>query len=339
MRVLIIGGTGLTGPYVVRRLAELGHELALFHRGRSSVDLPKGIRQIHGDRRNLQDFAAELRGFRPEIVVHMIAMSEADAVNAMTIFRGISRRTVAISSQDVYHAYGRLTGLEPGPFDRDPVSEDDPVRTKLFPYREKATDAGHPLFDYEKILVERAILGSPELPGTILRYPMVFGPRDRQHRLFPYLKRMDDGRPAIILDRGLARWRWNKGYAENVAIAVVLAVTNDRASGKVFNVGEADALSEVDWVRAIGSAAGWEGTVVELPSDHLPRNMRSEINTDQDLVTDTRRIRRELGYTEVVSREEALLKTVIWQRDHPPDHVDPRHFDYVTEDAILAGLE
>jgi nucleoside-diphosphate-sugar epimerase len=338
MRVLIIGGTGLTGPSVVHRLVEQGHELALFHRGKNNIDLPTKVRHIFGDRDNLQDFAAELRDFGPEIVVHMIATSEAHALNVMAVFRGIAHRIVAISSQDVYHAYGRLIGLELGSVDRIPLSEDDPVRTSLYPYRDKATDVDHPFYDYDKILVERIVLGSPDLPGTIVRYPMVYGPHDRQHRLFPYLKRMDDGRPAIILDQGMAGWRWTKGYAENVAMAVVLAVTNDRASGQVFNVGEPDALSEADWVRAIGSAAGWEGRVVVLPSDRLPLSMRPEMDTDQDLVTGTSRIRRELGYTEAIAREEALLKTVIWQRSHPPDQVDPQQFDYAAEDAILASL-
>lgn len=337
MRVLIIGGTGLTGPFVVRRLVEQGHELSLFHRGGSRIDLPMEVQHIFGDRNKLQGFVDEFRDFGPEIVVHMIATSEAHALNVMAVFRGIARRIVAISSQDVYHAYGRLIGIEPGPLDRTPVSEDDPVRTSLYPYRDRATDADHPLYNYDKILVERTILGSPKLPGTILRYPMVYGPRDRQHRLFRYLKRMDDGRPAIILDQGMAGWRWTKGYAENVAMAVVLAVTDDRASGRVFNVGEPDALSEADWVRAIGSAAGWKGRVVVLPSDRLPLSMRPEMDTDQDLVTDTSRIRRELGYTEVIAREEALSRTVLWQRRHPPDHIDPQQFDYAAEDAILAS--
>jgi hypothetical protein len=36
MRVLILGGTGLTGPFVVQRLNRLGYEVVVFHRGRWS---------------------------------------------------------------------------------------------------------------------------------------------------------------------------------------------------------------------------------------------------------------------------------------------------------------
>jgi len=339
VRVLIIGGTGLTGPHVARRLVQLGHELALFHRGTSDVELPPGTRHILGDQRNLLDFRHEFRGFRPEIVLHMIAMSEVDAKNVMKTFKGIARRVVAISSQDVYRAYGRVTGFEPGPIDPVPISENAPLRTRLYPYRNQADHADHPLYHYEKILVERAILGIPELPGTILRYPMVYGPRDRQHRLFPYLKRMNDGRPAVLIGDDQSRWRWTKGYAENVAAATTLAVGDDRASGQVYNVGEAEALPEIEWVRAIGSAAGWDGEVVVVPAAHLPEGLTLALNTDQHLVTDTGRIREELQYEEVVTREEALVRTVTWERVHPPVQIDSRRFDYAAEDAILAGLK
>jgi len=50
MRILVIGGTGFTGPHVVRRLHELGHELVLYHRSETGADLPDGIRHVHGDR-------------------------------------------------------------------------------------------------------------------------------------------------------------------------------------------------------------------------------------------------------------------------------------------------
>ncbi len=46
-------------------------------------------------------------------------------------FRGVARRVVAISSQDVYLAYGRLTGLEPGPAEPVPLTEHSPLRTRL----------------------------------------------------------------------------------------------------------------------------------------------------------------------------------------------------------------
>jgi uncharacterized protein YbjT (DUF2867 family) len=49
MRILILGGTTLTGAYAARRLHSLGHEVVVFHRGQHEVELPPGVRHLHGD--------------------------------------------------------------------------------------------------------------------------------------------------------------------------------------------------------------------------------------------------------------------------------------------------
>ena len=57
----------------------------------------------------------------------------------------------------------------------------------------------------------------------------------------------------------------------------------------------------------------------------------------QDLVCDTTRIRDELGYVEVASRDEALRRAIEWERAHRPKG-KPEWFDYAAEDAVLAAL-
>ncbi len=291
MRVLVIGGTGLSGPHAVLRLLNMGHEIALFHRGQTQADLPDKIQHILGDRQHLGDYAEELRRFAPHVVLDMIPAAEDDARSVTDTFRGIAQRIVAISSQDVYRAYGKLIRIESGPPEPVPLTEDSPLRTRLYPYRGQVTP-DHRAYHYEKILAERVFMGHPELPGTILRLPMVYGPRDQQHRLFQYLKRMDDNRSAVLLDDGLARWRCARGYAEDVSTAIVLAVTEQRAQGRIYNVGEREALSEAEWVKVIGRAAGWEGEIVTVPKDRLPEHLVVQYNTDQHLAVDTTRIRR-----------------------------------------------
>ena len=339
MRILVIGGTGFSGPHVVRRLNELGHELLLYHRGQVEADLPDGIRHVHGDRWHLDGATEELTRFAPQIVLDMIPRNEQDAWAVVSLFKGIARRVVALSSQDVYRAYGRLIGIESGAVEPVPLTEDAPLRTMLYPYWKRSKRPHDPPNHYEKILAELIYMGDSELPGTVLRFPMVYGPRDRQHRLFEYLKRMDDCRPAVVLEQGMANWRWTKGYVENVAVAVVLAVTDERATGQIYNVGEKETLSEAEWVRAIGVAAGWSGEVVIVPEDCVPGHLVPDINTAQHLVVDTSRIREELGYTELVSRDEALRRAVAWERVHPPEEVDLKAFNYAVEDALLAELE
>jgi nucleoside-diphosphate-sugar epimerase len=342
VRLLVIGGTGFIGPDVVLRLSRMGHEVTLFHRGQTKADLPPSVKHVPGDRRHLADFASAFRDLAPHAVLDMFPFLEQDAQAVVSTFKGIASRLIAISSQDVYRAYGKLIRIESGPTESVPLAEDAALRQKFYPYRGKTprqqADPQRWWDDYEKILVERTVMGDPDLPGTVLRLPMVYGPRDRQHRLFEYLKRMEDKRPAILLDEGLANWRWTRGYVENVAAAIALAVTDERAMDRIYNVGEREAPTTAEWVRMIGQAAGWNGSVVVVPKSRMPDHLASDFNTDQHLVTDTTRIREELGYDEPVKLHEALRRTVLWERAHPPDEIEHGLFDYESEDRILAQL-
>lgn len=311
----------------------MGHAVAVFHRGTSSAVLPDEVLHIHGDRAQLTDFVEEFSAVDPDVVLDMRPVCEEDARAVMTTFRDLTQRIVAISSQDVYRAYGVLIGTEPGPAEPGDSSEDSPLRSRLYPYRDQTHGPDHWTWSYDKIPAERLFLGDPGLPGTVLRLPMVYGPRDYQHRLHEYLKRMDDGREAIILAESMAGWKTSRGYVDNVAHAVALAVSLPDAAGRIYNVAEPEAWSEAEWVRKVGDAAGWNGDIVVVQDDALPESLRpQDMNPDQDLVVNTDRIRRELGYHETIPLEEALVRTIRWERENPPLE-DP--VDYSVEDSVL----
>jgi nucleoside-diphosphate-sugar epimerase len=346
MRILILGGTKFVGPHVVRQLAahghDQGHKITIFHRGATETELPEGVRHIHGDFASFSEHLDELKRLSPEVVLDMVPFREEDA-ERVKAFAGVARRVVVISSQDVYRAFGRLWRTELGDPDPVPLTEDSPLREKL-------SDAG---LDYNKTAIERAVINDPNLPVTILRLPATHGPGDDKHRLFPYIKRMDDGRPAILLDEGHAGWRWARGYVEDVAHAIVLAITDERAAGRIYNVAYSETLSEAEWVKAIARVIRVPGSsvdsrftihdlrsceVVALPSDQLPQSLRREMfDFTQQYEVDSTRIRRELGYSEIVPFAEALRRTIAWERSNPPEKVLPEDFDYAAEDASLAA--
>lgn len=335
MRILIIGGTGFIGTHVLRYLLDEGHEVIVFHRGQTETTSPPVIQQIFGDRRALPEFAATFRQFSPQVTLDVIPYSEQDALTLMQTLRGITERVVALSSQDVYRAYGLFTRLEEGLPEAAPYDEDAPLRTQLYPYHRFARRPDDLTYHYEKILVERSVMNEPVLSGTILRLPQVYGPGDRQHRLFDYLKRMDDGRRAILLDEARYGWRWTRGYVENVAAAIAQAVTDKRAAGRIYNIGEPEALTEAEWVRAIGNAAGWDGEIVAVPEGMLPAHLAAPYDWRQPLAAETNRIRTELGYEEKIPRDEALRGAVEWERANPPQEIDAKRFDYAAEELAL----
>ena len=317
------------GPHVVRGLVERGHDVAIFHRGETETDLPASVRHVHGGFENFAAHVEELRALAPEVVLDMKPFREEDA-QRVKAFKGVARRVVAISSGDVYRAFGRIWRTEPGLPDPVPLTEDSPLREKL-------SNAG---LDYNKTAVEREVMNDPSLPCTILRLPATHGPGDGQHRLSEELKRMGDDRPAILLEETQANWRWARGYVEDVAHAIVLAVTDERAAGRIYNVAYPSAFNEAEWIREVARVYGWKGEVIAVPGALLPESYRNDaLDLTQQYNIDSSRIRRELGYAEIVPFDEALRRTIEWERANPPDSFDLKKFDYAAEDVLLAKLK
>jgi 2'-hydroxyisoflavone reductase len=50
LRILILGGTGFTGPHQVRYAVARGHHVTVFNRGRRQADLPASVVHLQGDR-------------------------------------------------------------------------------------------------------------------------------------------------------------------------------------------------------------------------------------------------------------------------------------------------
>ena len=156
----------------------------------------------------------------------------------------------------------------------------------MYPYRKQAKSAADWVYDYEKILVEREILGSRDLPGVILRLPKVYGPGNNADLATVYSFRHQP------------QWRWTHGYVENVAAAIVLAASHPAASGRIYNVGEA-------LTPTVGERLAC------LPPSSIAADESAKFNLAQDIAYDTTRIRAELDYVERVSYHEGLRRTLI----------------------------
>lgn len=308
LRVLVVGGSGFVGSAAVARLRERGAEVATFHRGEGA--------DIRGDRRELAAHREAFARLAPDVVLDTIAYTERDAAGLVAAFRGVARRAVVLSSQDVYAGYGRLLRLESGPPDARPSDEGARLRTVLFPYRAKASGPDDMAHDYEKILVERTAASDPALPATIVRLPCVYGPGDRHHRVGQVLARLRSGGP-YLLGRDKAGWRWTRGSVENVADAIALAALEPRAAGRVYNVGEETALTESEWTRSIARAAGLDAEIREVDPAALPAGLAEPFDFAHDLVADTRRIREDLGYREIEDPETGVRAAVAWERGAP----------------------
>ena len=111
-----------------------------------------------------------------------------------------------------------------------------------------------------------------------------------------------------------SEWRWTRAYVENVAAAIVLAVLESRAAGRIYNVGDESALTERGWAEEIARAIDWPGNIVVVPAEEQPEDPREPFDFRYELMTDTTRIRNDLGFSDPLDREESLRRTIEWEQ-------------------------
>lgn len=291
---------------MARRLLERGIELTTIQRGHTG-EVPPGARGLAADRHDSGALRAALAEAAPAVLVDMIACTAADAEQLLEALPETVERLVVIGSGDVYWTYGAFLGLDSADPPTAALDEDAPLRRTRYPYRAQATGRDDLLYAYEKIDVERIARAGAPMPVTILRLPMVYGPDDPQARVTGGLARLRSAGDTLRLNPAEAAWRCTRGYVEDVADAIALAALDGRAAGATCNVGEADALTEREWLEAVAQAGGWKGEVVVDAGTPPSRPARWEI----PLVTDTRRIRNRLGYHEGVGRAEGLRRSLL----------------------------
>ena len=177
-----------------------------------------------------------------------------------------------------------------------------------------APNPDHWMMQYDKILVEQFLMRQTDLPVTILRFPAVVGPGDYR-RFRRWIQPMRRGDLELCIQEGWAKWRWTHGFAEDVAEAVVLAVTNSASAGRIYNVGESETPTMAERLIEFARATAWTGRILEVPASELCESERMPHDFAHHVVYDTARIRTELGYKEVIPHTAALERTLQYEHD------------------------
>ena len=318
MRVLIIGGTRFIGWHIASVLTRAGHRVCVFHRGSTPLKGLGGVEEILGEKKDLLSYQEQFRRFGPHAVIDCIGYTENDGARLIETFKGDGHQLIFLSSCDVYRAHAVLTRSTDEPLQVTPLTEDSPLRTNAFPYRNQASDQDDWRYNYDKILVERLLLAERSLRTTVFRLPAVYGPRDYQFRVWEYLRKMDAGRKAIVLSETLSNWIWGRGYVENIAAAIGHFISRDPTSSAIFNLSDSIALSQKEWVQQIAGIAGWTGKIVIVPDDQLSDPLKLPYNFAQNWTIDASRFRTVAGFTEPFTFEESLRRTIAWHRANPP---------------------
>mgnify|MGYP006171789183 CR=1 FL=1 len=118
IRLLILGGTGFTGPHQVRYAVARGHHVTVFNRGRRQTELPDGVVHLQGDRNAPDGLAALERevanGTTWDVVIETSGYRHAWTRAAVAALRAQADRYVYISSTGVFWPYHTVDIAEDG---------------------------------------------------------------------------------------------------------------------------------------------------------------------------------------------------------------------------------
>ena len=328
-RALVVGGTGPTGPYVVRGLLARGFAVAILHRGtHESDEIPLDVEHIHADPYDAGSFATALGERRFDVVVATYGRLREVA----RVCEGRAGQFLGVGGVPLYRGWMRPEDLEP--------------RGLPVPLRENATKVESAEELRKGFMIRRteeAVFGFHPR-GAMFRYPTVYGPRQLLPLEWCIVRRILDGRPHIVLpDGGLTLA--TAGYAENLAHALLLAVDRpDAAAGQSYNCGDQQTLTVRQRVETIAKIMEREIEIVSVPADvALPAWPLLTHEASDHRLMDLGKIQGELGYQDPVPVPEALKRTVDWLVANQPEPGgfteqllgDP--FDYEAEDRLVAA--
>jgi nucleoside-diphosphate-sugar epimerase len=312
MRIVVIGGSGHIGTFLVPRLVRAGHEVVTISRGRRSsyVDDPvwREVRQVTADR-EAEDrdgtFSGRVATLRPDVVVDLICFTLDSATALVDGLRGRTEHLLHCGS--IWRS---------GPSVKVPITEE----TGTPPLGEYGTAKAAIASMLQEETASGGLITTSLHPGHIVGpgwHPI--GPLGN---LDPEVWRTLSSGEQIDVP-GIGAEFMHHVHADDVAQAFEAAVAHrDAAAGEHFNVVAPSALNVRGYAQI---AASWFGQTAKLRTvtwddfrrttdpeaaqaswEHLVRNHCFSIEKARAL----------LGYAPRYEPEEAVLESVRWLVDH-----------------------
>lgn len=319
MKILVTGGTGFLGRYVVRRLVDAGDAVRILVRTSRAVaeGMTAGAEIIAGDLCDPPSLRRALHGL--DAVCHCAARMETrgswSEFEEVTV-RGTERlleaacdehvkRFLHVSSLGVHGLDGQKTITEDSPLDESPGERGHYTRSKIESERlvwRYARERG-----LSTTVVRPGILFGPGRPPVVGRLVVPLG---RKLRIVV-------GRPAQRLPLA---------HVENVAAAIDLALHCERTIGRAYNIVDDEALYQGEYlallrqfrrngertflfppaplqllISSLERVCRWIGMAPIVSRHQLERALASPIY-------ETSRARKELGWNPQVDLVDALRK-------------------------------
>jgi nucleoside-diphosphate-sugar epimerase len=288
------------------------------------------VRAVRVDRTVAGELESAL-GDGVDLLVDVVAFTHADA-EQLNALAGRVGSVVAISSASVYADESGRTLDEATSLDTFP-------RLPLpIPESQRTVEPSDATYSTQKRALELALLEGP-VDVTVVRPCAIHGPGSELPRELYFVKRVLDGRRAVVLVSNGAS-RFHTTSVDNVAELIRLAA--ERPGSRVVNCGDPEPPSVLEIGRAVGAALGHAfDEVLIAESSYERRDLSNPWAVPFPLVVDMGAAERELGYRPVTSYVEAVRATCAWLAEEAPrrDWTGTylgKYFDYAAEDAVRA---
>lgn len=201
------------------------------------------------------------------------------------VLKGKGKKLIHISTDEVY---GDLEPDDPAFTEQTPLSPNNPYSAS------KASSD----------LLVKSYIHTHQLPAMITRCSNNYGPYQHEEKLIPtIIRKAVNGEKIPIYGDGQQIRDWL--YVEDHARAVKKVLENGTA-GQVYNIGGGNEKTNLDLTKTILSQLGISHDQIAFIQDRKGHDRRYAI--------DASKLKGELGWTQEMSFEEGIEKTINWYR-------------------------
>jgi nucleoside-diphosphate-sugar epimerase len=278
MKALVTGATGFVGSHLVESLLRAGAEVTALARSpeKAAALSARGVRIVAG---HLHASSAVQQAVLEQDVIYHVAgaiaaPSEAEFLRAN---REGTRNMVAAAEAGGSARFVFVSSLAAG----GPAPPGCPL---------DGSEAPRPVTAYGRSKLEaEQVVRASQLTWSIVRPPIVYGPRDRE-----VLKLFRIARLGIAPVFGDGTQELSAIHAADLGAALVAVAESTNTVGRVYNACHPEVFTSSDFGRAIGSAMGRSVRTLRIPP-----------TLGRALLTATETSSRLAGHTTILTADKA----------------------------------
>lgn len=295
MKVMVTGGSGFIGSHVVDQLVSRGHQVRVF-----DMILPQrtDVEHYQGSLLELEQLRMGMAGV--DAVYHLAAVANVNAVFAEPIYSESinTRGTMNVLEAARYNTvkrviYGSTTWVYSNVADSE-VFEDTPLGAPDHLYTATKLVSEYYCRSYSKLY---------DLPTTVLRYGIPYGPRARAATVGAiFVRKAMAGEPLTVAGDG-SQFRYFV-YVEDLAAGNALAL-NPVARNQIYNLDGREKVTILQIAETVQKILG-DVEIVHTearPGDFAGQTVNSE------------KAERDLGWIPQVAFEEGMRRYVDWYKE------------------------